>query len=135
MTNSHRDLLLQSINQYKELLAMTKQIGDQINHLETVDMRNYLEDLRVLLNSAKKTDTTINTFKKTIKNISIDKLLRDRFEIMKQFLELNDTVASKISAKKAVVQSEFQKIKNGRTGLQGYQSTIKKPNRFVNNTA
>lgn len=128
-------ILKRSKEQYQEMFDITKQIGDKINTLDTLAIGNYLEQLTILLEEAKIIDSKINLLRTTDLTGKSKSIFSERRDIMNQFMILNDDVAAKVSAKKAVVQSEFQKIKNGRTGLQGYHSAIKKPNRFFNNTA
>ena len=129
------ELLLLSQEQYKELIRKTEEIGEHVHMLEPETIRAYQKELSVLLESAQETDQKINTMAMNNLHGESVRLFHERSEIMKNFLELNRTVASKLNDKQAVVRSEYLKVKNGRIGISGYQSALKKPNRLVNRSA
>jgi len=129
------ELLLLSQEQYKELISKTKEIGEHVHMLEPETIRAYQKELSALLESAQETDQKINSMAMNSLHGESVRLFHERSEIMKHFLELNRTVASKINDKQAVVRSEYLKVKNGRIGISGYQSALKKPNRLVNRSA
>ena len=129
------ELLLQSKQQYSELISKTEEIGDHIQMLDSETIRAYQKELSVLLDRAQVTDQQINNL--AMSNLHGDsvRLFHERSEIMKNFLELNRSVASKLNDKQAVIRSEYLKVKNGRNGINGYQSSIKRPNRLINESA
>ena len=129
------ELLLQSKQQYSELISKTEEIGDHIQMLDSETIRAYQKELSVLLDRAQETDQQINNL--AMSNLHGDsvRLFHERSEIMKNFLELNRSVASKLNDKQAVIRSEYLKVKNGRNGINGYQSSIKRPNRLINESA
>ncbi len=133
--NTFSELLLQSQKQYSELISKTEEIGDHIQMLDSETIRAYQKELSVLLDRAQETDEQINNL--AMSNLHGDsvRLFHERSEIMKNFLELNRTVASKLNDKQAVIRSEYLKVKNGRNGINGYQSSIKRPNRLINESA
>jgi hypothetical protein len=133
--NTFSELLLQSQKQYSELISKTEEIGDHIQMLDSETIRAYQKELSVLLDRAQETDQQINNL--AMSNLHGDsvRLFHERLEIMKNFLELNRTVASKLNDKQAVIRSEYLKVKNGRNGINGYQSSIKRPNRLINESA
>ena len=133
--NTFSELLIQSQKQYSELISKTKEIGDHVQMLDSETIRAYQKELSVLLDRAQETDQQINNL--AMSNLHGDsvRLFHERSEIMKKFLELNRTVASKLNDKQAVIRSEYLKVKNGRNGINGYQSYIKRPNRIINESA
>ena len=133
--NTFSELLLQSQKQYSELISKTEEIGDHVQMLDSETIRAYQKELSVLLGRAQETDQQINNL--AMSNLHGDsvRLFHERSEIMKKFLELNRTVASKLNDKQAVIRSEYLKVKNGRNGINGYQSSIKRPNRIINESA
>jgi hypothetical protein len=133
--NTFSELLLQSQKQYSELISKTEEIGDHIQMLDSETIRVYQKELSALLDRAQETDEQINNL--AMRNLHGDsvRLFHERSEIMKNFLELNRTVASKLNDKQAVIRSEYLKVKNGRNGINGYQSSIKRPNRLINESA
>lgn len=133
--NTFSELLLQSQKQYSELISKTEEIGDHVQMLDSETIRAYQKELSVLLDRAQETDQQINNL--AMSNLHGDsvRLFHERSEIMKKFLELNRTVASKLNDKQAVIRSEYLKVKNGRNGINGYQSSIKRPNRIINESA
>lgn len=133
--NTFSELLLQSQQQYSELISKTEEIGDHVQMLDSETIRAYQKELSVLLDGAQETDQQINNL--AMSNLHGDsvRLFHERSEIMKNFLELNRTVASKLNDKQAVIRSEYLKVKNGRNGINGYQSSIKRPNRLINESA
>ena len=106
-----------------------------MHDLEPETIRAYQKELSILLDDAQQTDQQINTLAMSHLGEVSNQLFHERSEIMKHFLELNRLVASKLNDKQAVVRSEYLKIKNGRVGISGYQSYIKKPNRLINSSA
>ena len=133
--NTFPELLIQSQIQYRELISKTKEIGDHVQMLDSETIRAYQMELSVLLDGAQETDQQINNL--AMSNLHGDsvRLFHERSEIMKNFLELNRAVASKLNDKQAVIRSEYLKIKNGRNGINGYQSSIKRPHRLINESA
>ena len=133
--NTFSELLIQSQKQYSELISKTEEIGDHVQMLDSETIRAYQKELSVLLGRAQETDQQINNL--AMSNLHGDsvRLFHERSEIMKKFLELNRTVASKLNDKQAVIRSEYLKVKNGRNGINGYQSSIKRPNRIINESA
>jgi hypothetical protein len=129
------ELLLQSQKQYRELISKTEEIGDRVHRLDSETIRAYQKELSVLLDNAQETDKQINDIAMSNLNGEAIRLFHQRSEIMKNFLDLNRTVASKLNDKQAVIRSEYLKVKNGRTGISGYQSSIKKPNLLINSSA
>jgi hypothetical protein len=129
------ELLLQSQKQYRELISKTEEIGDRVHRLDSETIRAYQKELSVLLERAQVTDAQINDMAMSNLNGEAVRLFHERSEIMKKFLELNRTVASKLNDKQAVIRSEYLKVKNGRKGISGYQSSIKKPNLLINSSA
>ncbi|MEE4164641.1 MAG: hypothetical protein V2I35_01490, partial [Desulfocapsaceae bacterium] len=87
------------------------------------------------LDDAQDTDQQINAMAMNHLNDASHQLFHERAEIMKHFLELNRSVATKLNDKQAVVRSEYLKIRNGRAGINGYQSFAKRPNRLINSSA
>ena len=133
--NTFSELLLQSQRQYRELISKTEEIGDHVQMLDSKTIRAYQKELSVLLEDAQKTDKQINDLAIGSLNGDAVRFFHERSEIMKEFLELNRTVASKLNDKQAVIRSEYLKVKNGRVGINGYQSSIKKPSRLINSSA
>ncbi len=129
------ELLLLSQEQYRELISKTEEIGEHVHLLEPETIRAYQKELSGLLDNAQVTDQQINNMAMNNLHGESVRLFHERSEIMKNFLELNRAVASKINDKQAVVRSEYLKVKNGRIGINGYQSSIKKPNRLINRSA
>ena len=133
--NTFSELLLQSQKQYSELISKTEEIGDHVQMLDSETIRSYQKELSVLLDGAQQTDQQINDLARSSLQGDSVRLFHERSEIMKKFLELNRTVASKLNDKQAVIRSEYLKVKNGRNGINGYQSSIKRPNRLINESA
>jgi len=133
--NTFSELLLQSQKQYSELISKTEEIGDHVQMLDSETIRAYQKELSVLLDGAQQTDQQINNLAMNSLQGDSVRLFHERSEIMKKFLELNRTVASKLNDKQAVIRSEYLKVKNGRNGINGYQSSIKRPNRLINESA
>ena len=133
--NTFSELLLQSQKQYSELISKTEEIGDHVQMLDSESIRAYQKELSVLLDGAQQTDQQINDLARSSLQGDSVRLFHERSEIMKKFLELNRTVASKLNDKQAVIRSEYLKVKNGRNGINGYQSSIKRPNRLINESA
>ncbi len=129
------ELLLLSQEQYRALISKTEEIGDRVHDLQPETIRAYQNELSVLLDAAQQTDQQINTLAMSHLGEVSNQLFHERAEIMKHFLELNRTVASRLNDKQAVVRSEYLKIKNSRVGISGYQSYSKKPNRLINSSA
>lgn len=133
--NTFSELLLQSQKQYRELISKTEEIGDRVHRLDSETIRAYQKELSVLLDNAQETDKQINDMAMSNLNGEAIRLFHQRSEIMKNFLDLNRSVASKLNDKQAVIRSEYLKVKNGRIGISGYQSSIKKPNLLINSSA
>jgi len=129
------ELLVVSQRQYSDLITKTEEIGEHIHDLESETIRVYQRELSELLDRAQQTDEKINELSlSNLDNIS-NPLFHERTAIMRRFLELNRCVASKLNDKQAVIRSEYLKIKNGRSCINGYQSSLKQPNRFVDSSA
>ena len=133
--NTFSELLIRSQEQYRELIIKTEEIGDHVHRLDSQTIRTYQKELSVLLENAQETDQKINALAMNNLNGEAIRLFHERSEIMKNFLGLNRSVASKLNDKQAVVRSEYLKVKNGRTGISGYQSSVKKPNLLINSSA
>ena len=133
--NTFSELFLKSQKQYSELISKTEEIGDRVHRLDSETIRAYQKELSVLLDNAQETDKQINDMAMSNLNGEAIRLFHQRSEIMKNFLDLNRSVASKLNDKQAVIRSEYLKVKNGRTGISGYQSSIKKLNLLINSSA
>lgn len=133
--NTFTELLLLSQKQYRALISKTEEIGESVLDLDPETIRTYQKELSVLLDDAQETDQKINALAMSHLGEVSNRLFHERAEIMKQFLELNRVVASRLTDKQAVVRSEYLKIKNSRVGISGYQSFVKKPNRLINSSA
>ncbi len=129
------ELLLLSQKQYRALISKTEEIGTHVHDLEPETIRIYQKELSALLDDAQDTDQQINAMAMNHLNDASHQLFHERAEIMKHFLELNRSVATKLNDKQAVVRSEYLKIRNGRAGINGYQSFAKRPNRLINSSA
>lgn len=133
--DKHHSAILRSIEQYRELFRITKQIGDDINNLDTISIKKYLDELNILLTEAKKTDKIINESDLLSLSAECKLSFEERYTLMNDFMQLNDEVAAMIHAKNAVLKSEYQKIRQGRTGLKGYQNNIPESHRIINSSA
>ena len=133
--NTFPELLQLSQQQYRALISKTEEIGNRVHDLDPDTIRAYQKDLSILLDNAQKTDHQINEMAMNHLGEVSNKLFQERAEIMKHFLELNRTVATRLSDKQAVIRAEYLKIKNGRVGVSGYQSFVKKPHRIINSLA
>jgi hypothetical protein len=132
--NTFSELLQVSQRQYAELINITREIGEQINRLDSETIRVFQKELSALLDEAQATDQQINELSFSNLNGVSNPLFQERAEIMRSFLELNRSVASKLIDKQAVIRAEYLKIRKGRNGISGYQSSLKKQYQIVNDS-
>lgn len=129
------ELLSISLQQYRLLEQRTTEIGERVNELDVAEMSEYVQELSTLLENVKKTDAAINIL---VENNEIDiasHTYRVRYDLMETVRKLNEEVAAKLAAKKAVLMAEYKKIKTGRSGIVRYHSGKQRSRSLVNESA
>lgn len=128
-------LLEQSVEQYSSILAYTNTLPALLSNPDMKNIQTYCGHLSDLQNEASRTDEAINSLlKKEDSDLESSPAFQKRRDLMSEIIRHNDLLFPRIAGKMAIISSELDKIKEGRTAMTGYKPNLDGSGKIINKT-
>ena len=130
-------MLLQSIQQYEEILACMEKMDTEVGTADSVTLEYFSNSLQTLQGQATQFDLILlaQFLEKSSQPESLQNLIAKREQLQREVFSLNQRITEKASRVQSLLAHEMIKLRNGLSAMTGYRQPRHNQGRIVNGSS